>query len=241
MYHIGIHAVKHALQSDTIDELFIEKDKHHPRIDDLIHLAKKQNIQIHFESRITLDKQCNSSKHQGVVALSSPRNQQQPTFKAWLQTLEIEASPLILLLDQVTDPHNLGACIRTAEAAGCRAVIIPKDHAADLTSPAVVKSACGALSHIPIITVTNLVQCMKKLKDKGFWLYGLAGEVDQSLYQTEFSGAIAIVMGAEGTGLRPLVANTCDQLLKIPMPGKIESLNVSVATGISLFEVVRQQ
>ena len=147
---------------------------------------------------------------------------------------------MVLLLDQVTDPHNLGACIRTAEASGCLGVIVPKDHAASLDSPVVAKSACGALSRLPVVRVTNLVRSMADLQDAGFWVSGLAGEAESNIYDTKFSGKNAIVMGAEGAGMRRLVRESCDQLLKIPMPGKVESLNVSVATGVTLFEVVRQ-
>ncbi|MDQ6973331.1 MAG: 23S rRNA (guanosine(2251)-2'-O)-methyltransferase RlmB, partial [Mariprofundaceae bacterium] len=135
---------------------------------------------------------------------------------------------------------NLGACIRTAEAAGCLALIVPKDHAANLDSPVVAKSACGALSRLPVIRVTNLARTIEGLKQSGFWVSGLAGEADNELYQTKFTGKNALVMGAEGSGMRRLVRESCDQLVRIPMPGSVESLNVSVATGVALFEVVRQ-
>ncbi|MDQ6966493.1 MAG: 23S rRNA (guanosine(2251)-2'-O)-methyltransferase RlmB, partial [Mariprofundaceae bacterium] len=162
-------------------------------------------------------------------------------FGVWLESLDASESQLLLLLDGVTDPHNLGACVRSAEAAGCTAVIIPRDHAADVESPVASKAACGAISRLPVLTVTNLVRAMQQLQDNGLWLVGLAGEAESSIYQADLSGRLGVVMGAEGKGMRRLVREQCDSLLSIPMPGNVESLNVSVATGVSLFEVVRQR
>jgi len=234
----GIHAVKHALDSgEALDELLILKGKTHPRLNELVHLAKQASIRVSFVPREALERLAEGVPHQGVVAKEQPKGL--VLFKDWLLKVKESDRALVLLLDQVTDPHNLGACIRTAEAAGCVGVIVPKDHAASLDSPVVAKSACGALSRLPVVRVTNLVRAMDELKSAGFWLSGLAGEAEASLYQTKFSGKNAIVMGAEGTGMRRLVRETCDQLLKIPMPGHVESLNVSVATGVALFEVVR--
>ncbi len=235
----GIHAVKHALDSnEALDELLILKGKTHPRLNELAHLAKQQRIRVTFLPREALERLAEGVPHQGVVARLQPKGL--VDFKSWLITASEKESGLVLLLDQVTDPHNLGACIRTAEAAGCLALIVPKDHAANLDSPVVAKSASGALSRLPIIRVTNLVRSMEDLKQAGFWVSGLAGEAENALHQTKFSGKNALVMGAEGTGMRRLVRKSCDQLIRIPMPGHIESLNVSVATGIALFEVVRQ-
>jgi len=235
----GIHAVKHALDSnEALDELLILKGKTHPRLNELAHLAKKQGVRVTFLPREALERLAEGVPHQGVVARLQPKGL--VDFKSWLITASEKESGLVLLLDQVTDPHNLGACIRTAEAAGCLALIVPKDHAANLDSPVVAKSASGALSRLPIIRVTNLVRSMEDLKQAGFWVSGLAGEAENELYQIKFSGKNALVMGAEGTGMRRLVRKSCDQLIRIPMPGHIESLNVSVATGIALFEVVRQ-
>jgi len=236
---VGIHAVKHALDSDeALDELLILKGKTHPRLNELVYLAKKQRVRVTFVPREALERLSENVPHQGVVARIQPKDL--VDFKAWLKKSEEQESGLVLLLDQVTDPHNLGACIRTAEASGCSALIVPKDHAAHLDSPVVAKSACGALSRLPVIRVTNLVRTMEDLKKAGFWVSGLAGEAENTLYQTKFSGKNALVMGAEGSGMRRLVRESCDQLLAIPMPGNVESLNVSVATGVALFEVVRQ-
>ncbi|MDX8395337.1 MAG: 23S rRNA (guanosine(2251)-2'-O)-methyltransferase RlmB [Mariprofundaceae bacterium] len=236
----GIHAVKHALDAgDPLDELIIEKGKSHPRINELIHLAKKAKVRVSYLPKAALDRQADGAQHQGVLARE--QTQAKLRFEAWLESLDMDDSPFVLLLDQVTDPHNLGACVRTAEAAGCVGVVIPRDHAADPDSPVVAKSACGALSRLPLLSVTNLSRSMKALQEKGFWLCGMAGEADDSLYGVDLKGGIGLVMGAEGKGLRRLVRENCDQLCKVPMPGHVESLNVSVASGVALFEAVRQR
>ena len=236
----GIHAVKHALDAgEALDELIVLKGKSHPRLDELVHLARKAKIRVSFVPKDALERLAEGVPHQGVVAKTAVKGVKD--FKEWLREVEGDASALVLLLDQVSDPHNLGACIRTAEAAGCLGVIIPKDHAAALDSPVVSKSACGALARVPVMRVTNLSRTMKELQDAGFWISGLAGEAEQTIFEVQFSGRNALVMGSEGEGMRRLVRESCDQLVKIPMPGKVESLNVSVATGVALFEVVRQQ
>lgn len=237
----GIHAVRHALDSgQPIRELIVEKGKQHPRLNELVHLAKKAGIRVSFSPRQALERLAEGVPHQGVVAQLTGEAGTKD-FKDWLDGLDMDTAPLVLLLDQVTDPHNLGACIRTAEAAGCAAVVVPRDHAADLDSPIVAKSACGALSRLPVIAVTNLVRAIEALQDKGFWICGLAGEAESDVYAAKLTGALGLVMGAEGSGLRRLVRERCDQLLRIPMPGAVESLNVSVATGVALFEAVRQR
>jgi len=238
----GIHAVKHALEAgEPIDELLIEKGKKHPRINELVHLAKKVGIRFNFVPKQALERHANGVPHQGVVARLMSKTLQKHSFNEWLEALDMDSKPLVLVLDQVTDPHNLGACVRTAEAAGCVGIVIPKDNAADLHSPVVAKSACGALSRLPVLQVTNLVRSMKAMQEAGFWVCGFAGEAESSIYELELTGSLAVVMGSEGKGMRRLVREACDQLLKIPMPGSVESLNVSVATGVGLFEVVRQQ
>lgn len=244
MSHIaGIHAVKHALAAgDSVDALMIEQGKRHPRLNELIHLAKQAGIPVSFVPKAVLQKWAAGVPHQGVVAeLRSSEQFAAPSFDVWLNGLDMGAHPLVLLLDQVTDPHNLGACVRTAEAAGCAAVIIPKDHAADLHSPVVAKSACGALARLPVLRVTNLKRTLQQLQQAGFWTIGLAGEATSAIYDAVLDGPTAVVMGSEGRGMRRLVRESCDQLVSIPMPGKVESLNVSVATGVALFEVRRQQ
>ncbi len=150
------------------------------------------------------------------------------------------SNPLVLILDCIQDPHNLGACLRTADAAGVAAVILPKDKSAPITDT-VHRVSCGGSQNVPIVRVTNLVRAMEKLKELGVWLVGTADEATQSLYQIDLKGPIGIVMGAEGTGMRRLTSEHCDFLAKIPMAGRVECLNVSVATGVCLFEAVRQR
>ena len=239
----GIHPVKHALDAGAaIEELLIEKGKRHPRLNELIHLARKNGIRFSFVPKQALVRLAEGVPHQGVVAkMASASAAQSVSFESWIEALDMKKNPLALLLDQVTDPHNLGACLRSAEAAGCVVVIVPRDHAADLASPVVAKSACGALTRLPVLQVTNLTRSIKKMQDKGFWTVGLAGEAETSIYDAKLSGATAVVMGSEGAGLRRLVREACDQLIHIPMPGTVESLNVSVATGIALFEINRQR
>jgi len=236
----GIHAVKHALEAgEPLRELIIEKGKNNSRTDELIHLAGKAGIQVAFLARPVLDRLANDAVHQGVVAKLSTKAV--PPFKDWLQTLDTQPNPLVLVLDSVTDPHNLGACLRTAEAAGCAGVILPRDHSANLSSPVVAKAASGALTRLPVMPVPNLVRALEQMKKQGFFVFGLTGSARQSIYGTDLTGKAVIVMGAEGKGLRRLVIETCDVLVQIPMLGKIESLNVSVAAGVALFEAIRQR
>jgi len=151
-----------------------------------------------------------------------------------------ETPPLILVLDGVTDPHNLGACLRTADAAGATAVVVPKDKSATLT-PVVRKVACGAAEVIPLVAVTNLSRTLEKLQQRGLWVVGTAGEAEQEIYQQDLTGPLVMIMGAEGKGMRRLTREHCDFLVKLPMAGSVSSLNVSVATGVCLFEAVRQR
>lgn len=152
---------------------------------------------------------------------------------------EIE-SPLVLILDCIQDPHNLGACLRTADAAGCACVIMPKDKSAPITET-VIRVSCGGAHHVPLVRVTNLARAMEKLKELGVWLVGTADESEKSIYDMDLKGGIGIVMGAEGEGMRRLTGEHCDFLVRIPMGGKVPCLNVSVATGVCLFEAVRQR
>ena len=151
-----------------------------------------------------------------------------------------ERAVLLLLLDGVTDPHNLGACLRSADAAGVDAVIVPKDKSADL-SPVSRKVACGAAEHVPFVKVTNIARTMEALKERGVWLFGTAEEAEKTIYNSDLTGSVALIMGAEGAGLRRLTREGCDHLVKLPMSGSVSSLNVSVATGVCLFEIVRQR
>lgn len=237
----GLHSVQALLKSapQRVKEIFILQGRNDQRLQKILAAAQSNDIHCTAISRPKLDKMADDENHQGVVAVCSPGEMHDEAFLfALLERLQEPA--FLLILDGVTDPHNLGACMRTAEAAGVHAVIAPKDKSAGLT-PVARKVACGAAEVLPYVPVTNLARTLKKLQDAGVWLFGAAGEAESSIYQTTFTGSIGILMGAEGDGLRRLTQETCDHLIHIPMAGEVSSLNVSVATGVCLFEVVRQR
>ncbi len=240
-YVYGLHAVQALLKSapQRVDEVYLLQGRNDQRLQKIIHAAEVNNIRCVQLPRNKLDELVREENHQGVVARCAPGEIYDEAFLFGLLE-RLDEPPFLLVLDGVTDPHNLGACLRSAEAAGVHAVIAPKDKSAGLT-PVARKIACGAAEVLPFVTVTNLARSLQKLKDKGIWLYGAAGEAEQSLYQTRLTGPIAILMGAEGEGLRRLTMENCDQLMNIPMAGSVSSLNVSVATGVCLFEAVRQR
>lgn len=237
----GIHAVDTLLRREpgSIQRLWVQAGRQDKRMAALLELAANQGIAVQTIPRAELDQKV-SGRHQGVVAevLRDTRQWGEAALYQHLDTLDRPA--LLLVLDGVTDPHNLGACLRSADAAGVDAVLVPKDKSADL-NPTVRKVACGAAEVVPFVRVTNLARTLEGLKERGIWLYGTAGEADTLLYDADLSGPVAIVMGAEGAGLRRLTRETCDHLVKLPMAGEVSSLNVSVATGICLFEAVRQR
>ncbi|WP_339338927.1 23S rRNA (guanosine(2251)-2'-O)-methyltransferase RlmB [uncultured Oceanicoccus sp.] len=236
----GFHAVNAVLQRqpNRIDELWLQQGRNDQRMQDLLQQAKALGIHCKTVARQELDEQA-AGNHQGVMAKTKPaQTLRDRDLKQLLDTLEHQ--PLLLILDGVTDPHNLGACLRTADAAGVDAVIAPKDNSAPLNGT-VRKVACGAAEVMPYIQVTNLARTLQDLQARGIWITGTAGEAEQSVYDADFSGAMALVMGAEGKGMRRLTRENCDFLVKLPMAGSVSSLNVSVATGVCLFEVVRQR
>lgn len=240
-YVYGLHAVKALLSNPyrNIKKLYISKDRIDDKIIALQKLAESRQVAIDYLPTKVLNQRFAEFNHQGVIATAGPL----PDFSDHDLTALIEASKkpaLILVLDGVTDPHNLGACLRTADAAGVDFVIIPKDKNANVT-PVVSKVACGAAEALPLVRVTNLVRAMEHIKQQGVWIYGAAGEASQSIYQLDCTSSMALVMGAEGDGLRRLTREHCDGLFALPMSGSVESLNVSVAAGIALYEVVRQR
>ncbi|KGP62995.1 23S rRNA methyltransferase [Legionella norrlandica] len=240
-YVYGLHAVSALLTNPhrTIKTLFINQDRIDNRLQEFLTKAENANIPIEKLNSQKMKQRFSEFTHQGVVALAIPLPEYGETdLIALLDACKKPA--LILILDGITDPHNLGACLRSADATGVDFVVIPKDKSASIT-PVVSKVACGAAESIPFVKVTNLVRAMETLKQQGVWIYGAAGEAKQSLYQMDCSGAMAIVMGAEGEGLRRLTREHCDGLFSLPMLGSVESLNVSVATGVSLYEVIRQR
>ncbi len=236
----GVHAVEALLRhhSKRVKQLILADGRSEPRMQVLRELAEAARIQVSTLSRREMDEQI-EGVHQGVLAKVSPS---QIWGEQMLDELldRLAEPPLLLVLDGVTDPHNLGACLRTADAAGVHAVIIPKDKSATLNAT-VRKVACGAAEVVPLIAVTNLVRSLQKLQQKGLWVVGTAGEAEQTLYQQDMTGPLILVMGAEGAGMRRLTRETCDFLVHLPMQGSVSSLNVSVATGVCLFEAQRQR
>jgi 23S rRNA (guanosine2251-2'-O)-methyltransferase len=236
----GLHAVQAALEREAqIHEILVDAGRHDQRIKQIIKLAGERSIPLRQVSAKALEQRAEQGRHQGVVAnLRQQQTQDEPYLKALLKRLQ--RPPFLLILDEVQDPHNLGACLRTAEGAGVDAVVTPRDRSAGLTAT-VRKVASGAAETIPFIQVTNLARTMKWLREEGVWLIGTAGEAEQTLYQSDLSGSLALVMGGEGKGMRRLTREHCDLLVSLPMAGSVESLNVSVATGVALYEAVRQR
>ncbi|MCG7874009.1 MAG: 23S rRNA (guanosine(2251)-2'-O)-methyltransferase RlmB [Candidatus Thiodiazotropha lotti] len=237
---LGLHAVKAALQQNRAAEvLLVDAARHDARIREVISLAEAVGVSCQKITGRKLDEQVEESHHQGVaLRIRQQQVQDEPYLKALLKRLD--GLPLLLILDGVKDPHNLGACMRTADGAGVNAIVIPKDRSVGLTAT-VRKVASGAAETVPLIQVTNFARTLKWLKAEGVWLIGTAGEAQQTLYQADLSGPLALIMGGEEKGLRRLTRENCDLLVKLPMQGSVESLNVSVAAGVSLYEALRQR
>ncbi len=236
----GLHAVEALLRHHPkrVKQIWLAEGRDDPRAQTLIELAEQSRVRVGQCERREMDAWV-EGVHQGVVADVSPS---QVWGDAMLEELldRTEGAPLLLVLDGVTDPHNLGACLRTADAAGALAVIIPKDKSATLNAT-VRKVACGAAEVIPLVAVTNLARTLEKLQQRGLWVVGTAGEAEKEIYDQDLSGPIVLVMGAEGKGMRRLTREHCDFLVKLPMAGSVSSLNVSVASGVCLFEALRQR
>ncbi len=238
---VGINPVEGALSNDAerVREVLVEQGQRNARVQALAEQAKALKIPVHHRPREQLDKLAGEARHQGVVALYEPPPMAHEGDLAKLMERD-GAQTLVLVLDGVTDPHNLGACLRSAAAAGVTAVIVPKDRAVGLT-PVVRRASAGGADRVPLIAVTNLARTLRELKDAGVWITGLAGDTDTSIYGVDLKGPVALVLGSEGEGMRRLTRELCDFVAKIPMPGTMESLNVSVATGVVLFETLRQR
>ena len=229
----GIHPIAEALRAGRpLERLVVAQGAGGPRLQEIIDMARRAGVPVRFEPRAALDRLAGSSAHQGVVALGAARQY------AGLDAAA--ACELVVLLDGVEDPHNLGAIIRTAHAAGAGAVIIPERRAATLTD-VVGKAAAGALEHLPVVKVTNINRTLEELKDRGFWIYGLDERGAETYDRAAFATPTALVFGGEGQGLHEQVRRHCDALVRIPMEGKISSLNVSVAAGVVLFEWKRRR
>jgi len=238
----GIHAVHHTLEHsiDNVFEVWIQKNKKSSeKLEKIITLAKEGSLSIQYVSRQALDKQTGNARHQGVSVKCKISRPVTMDLKSLLASGD-KPLPLYLVLDGIQDPHNLGACLRTANASGVNAVIIPKDKAVGVNAT-VRKVASGAAEHIPVLSVTNLARTLREMRDAGIWIIGTAGDAEQSIYEVDLNRPLALVMGTEGKGLRQNTRKQCDVLINIPMMGNVESLNVSVAAGVCLYEAVRQQ
>ena len=235
----GFHAVTVRLKTAprSVLEVHVDTARRDQRMRQFVERATAAGARLFDSDDARLQKMSGTSRHQGVVA----RVDALAVSHSLDDTLDaVEGPPLLLVLDGVTDPHNLGACLRVADGAGAHAVIAPKDHAVGVNAT-VAKVASGAAETVPYFMVTNLARTLNELKERNIWCLGLSDEATQTLYQADLKGPAALVMGAEGTGLRQLTRKTCDALVSIPMLGAVESLNVSVASGICLYEAVRQR
>jgi len=237
----GIHSVRVLLlrHPQRVRRVMVAGGREAGRLAEVRALAQRAGVQLSTVEEAQLDKLAAGERHQGVVAELLPRAGDPETQLE--EALEAAGdAPLLLVLDGVQDPHNLGACLRSADAAGVAAVLVPRDRAAGLT-PVVRKVAAGAAETVPLVAVVNLARTLRELKERGVWLVGTDDSAEKTLYDAELTGSVALVMGSEGEGMRRLTRECCDQLVSIPMAGAVESLNVSVAAGVVLFEAVRQR
>jgi len=229
----GIHPVAEALRAHhPLDRLLIAQGAGGPRLQEIIDMARRAGVPVRFEPRPSLDRLAASSAHQGVVALGAARQ--------YTEFEKVASAELLVVLDGVEDPHNLGAIVRTAHAAGAGAVIVPERRAAGITD-VVAKAAAGALEHLPVVRITNINRTLEQLKERGFWIYGLDERGQESYALVDYASPTVLVLGGEGKGLHEQVRQHCDMLVRIPMAGKISSLNVSVAAGVVLFEWKRRR
>lgn len=238
---LGINSARSVLKlgAGQVTELWLDRRRRDQRLAELAGLARRAGIPVRQLDRAALDDAAGGANHQGVIVwVTGAATRPAQDLDSLLAGLD--HPPLLLILDGVTDPHNLGACLRSADAAGADAVIAPKDKAVGLT-PVAVKVASGAAESMPFIQVTNLARALEKLKAAGVWLVGTAEDAPAGLYDTDLSGPLGLVLGGEGSGLRRLTREHCDLLVSIPMRGQVESLNVSVAAGICLYEALRQR
>ena len=237
----GFHAVGVRLKTapSSILELYVDPTRRDARMRQFVERAQEANLRLIEADSVRLSRLCGSHGHQGVVARVDALSQAR-TLDDLLDQLPVGTVPLLLVLDGVTDPHNLGACLRVADGAGAHALIAPKDHAVGINAT-VAKVASGAAETVPYFMVTNLARTLNELKERSIWVIGTSDDAPQTLYQADLKGPLALVLGAEGAGMRQLTRKTCDSLVSLPMRGAVESLNVSVASGICLYEAVRQR
>lgn len=235
----GVNPVRESLQgSRRAFNLYVQNSATDHRVEKIIRLAEEREVSIHRRDKLDLTKMCASSHHQGI-AMEVEAFQYSDFNDVLTSTSNSSSSGFFLILDGIQDPHNLGALIRSAACAGVDAVLIPKDRACGITAAAE-KTSAGAVETVPVAMVTNIAQTLDTLKKLGYWVYGLDGSARQSVYGTDFSGNVALVVGGEGEGIRPLVRKQCDIVISIPQYGGVSSLNASVAGGIALFEIARK-
>jgi 23S rRNA (guanosine2251-2'-O)-methyltransferase len=233
----GFHAVEEALNAGrALDRIIIARGRHGDRIESVVQLAKSRGVPVRFEDREQIDRLAGTREHQGIAALAAAK----PTIGLEDLLADKAGRGLLVLLDGVEDPHNLGAIVRTSLAAGAKGVIIPERRAAGLTDT-VERASAGALAHLPVARVKNLVRAMEEMKEAGYWLVGLDERAEKSYTDVDLTGSIGIVLGREGEGLHELTRKRCDFLVSLPTTGPVRSLNVSVAAGVMLFEAVRQR
>lgn len=237
----GIHPVKEALKSPSLlfEKIFLGAKTPHPSLQPILDIAAERNIPVALADENTLARMAGGGLHQNVVAIvkGTPYVDLQGMLSAWKKG---ETKGLFLVLDGIQDPQNLGAIIRTALGCGVQGLIVPKDRAVGIT-PAVVKTSAGAAAHLPIARVVNIANTLDVLKEEGLWIYGAAGEADEIIYDLDLNLDLAIVIGAEGKGIRPLVKRKCDRLFSIPMKGPVSSFNASVSSAMILYEAMRQR
>lgn len=234
----GIHAVEAALrnQSENVLQVFVQQGRNDNRIKKILDIAKNSGVSLQSISNDKLKEKCPKARHQGVVAEIRSGRSSTITLD---DILEKEAV-LLLILDEVQDPHNIGACLRTADAIGVDAVVVSKNRSPALT-PVIRNVASGAAETVPYIMVSNIARALDKIKESNVWVVGTSGDADQTIYETRVNNRLALVMGSEGKGMRRLTREACDELISIPMQGTVESLNISVATAVCLYEIRRQQ
>jgi 23S rRNA (guanosine2251-2'-O)-methyltransferase len=233
----GIHAVEEALTAGrALDRIVIASGRHRDRLETIVRLAKSRGVPVRFEDRQQVDRLAGTRDHQGVAALAAAK----PAIDLEDLLREKSAQGLLVLLDGIEDPHNLGAIVRTSLAAGASGVVIPERRAAGLTDT-VERASAGALAHLPVARVKNLVRAMEEIKEAGYWLVGLDERAEKTYTEVDYKGSVGIVLGGEGEGLHELTRKRCDFLVSIPTTGPVRSLNASVAAGVVLFEAVRQR
>ena len=234
----GIHAVESAIrhQPENVLQVFVQQGRNDNRVKTIQDIAKNSGVSIQSISNDKLKEKCPKARHQGVVAEIRFNNSSDVSLEDVLN----KESVLLLILDEVQDPHNIGACLRTADAVGVDAVIVSKNRSPALT-PVIRNVASGAAETVPYIMVSNLARVLEKIKQENIWLVGTSGDSEHTIYQTSLNKRVALVMGSEGKGMRRLTRESCDELVSIPMQGSVESLNISVATAVCLYEIRRQQ